>query len=322
MKEETLMRRSVVALLGCALVLATFPVAAQVLTDDDVAVVKRRGADDGVSGGGDDRGGRGGDDRRGGRGGDDRGRGRGGRGGNGGNGGGGGGATQPRNRAGVLKFDQRSFEVVESAGVARIVVERSRGEQGAVSVQVTASAGTADSADFTPVTKVLTWAAGDGTNRVVEVPLANDADFEGNETVQLALSQPTGGATLDPVRGTSKLVILDDDGPKSCAVSASTLCLAEGRFAVQVAFRGRDGLVRAAKGQARSGESALFTFAADAELLVKVADLCAGEGAFRVTLAAAVDDPFLVTVTDTATGLVKQYSDLLADDAVTFGCAG
>lgn len=302
------MRRSVLALLACTLTLATaLPTAVQASSNDDWAA-KRRGADDGP--------------------GDDRGRGRGGRGGNGGSGNGGsgngggngGGANQPRNRAGILKFDQRSFEVVEGAGVARIVVERSKGEQGAVSVQVSATAGTAGSADFTPLTKLLSWAANDGSNRVVEIPLTDDADFEGNETVQLTLAQPTGGATLDPVRGKSKLVILDDDGPKSCAVSASTLCLAQGRFEVQVAFRDGQDTVRAAKGLARSTESALFTLAADAELLVKVADRCASDGAFRVSVAAAVDDPFLVTVTDTASGLVKQYSDRLVEDGGTFRC--
>ena len=38
--------------------------------------------------------------------------------------------------AGTLKFDEKSFEVSEEAGVASITIERSQREDGAVSVRV------------------------------------------------------------------------------------------------------------------------------------------------------------------------------------------
>jgi hypothetical protein len=114
---------------------------------------------------------------------------------------------------GVLKFDETSFEVSEEAGSAVIVVERSNGEDGAVSVQYTASAGTATAGqDFTAVSGTLSWGAGDESNKTFTVPVLNDGQAEGAETVVLRLSNPTGGAALDGARAQSTLVIRSNDG--------------------------------------------------------------------------------------------------------------
>ncbi len=45
--------------------------------------------------------------------------------------------------SGVIKFDEATFEVAESAGRATITVERSGGEDGAVTVRYATSDGTA-----------------------------------------------------------------------------------------------------------------------------------------------------------------------------------
>jgi len=104
---------------------------------------------------------------------------------------------------GEFKFDDDSFQVVEEAGVAVILVERSSGEDGAVTVQyetsdVTALAGS----DYTSTSGTLSWSNGDDSDRVFQIPILDDDDAEGSETLQLRLFNPTGGATLDDERRT------------------------------------------------------------------------------------------------------------------------
>nr|MBP7589454.1 hypothetical protein [Thermoanaerobaculia bacterium] len=102
---------------------------------------------------------------------------------------------------GTVKFDQSSISVLEEAGVALVLVERSQGEDGAITVDyssgdVSATAG----ADYEAVTGTLSWAAGDGSSRTITVPILDDAAGEPGESLVLALSNATGGATIDPTR--------------------------------------------------------------------------------------------------------------------------
>ena len=85
---------------------------------------------------------------------------------------------------GTVKFDQSSVSVLEEAGVALVVVERSQGEDGLITVayssaDVTATAGN----DYNAVAGTSSWADGDGGNKTITVPLINDANPEGNETL-------------------------------------------------------------------------------------------------------------------------------------------
>ncbi|HXU32322.1 MAG TPA: Calx-beta domain-containing protein, partial [Thermoanaerobaculia bacterium] len=109
---------------------------------------------------------------------------------------------------GVLKFDEVSFEVAETAGVAVIRVERSQGESGAASVSYATSDGTATAgSDYTSVSGTLSWGSGDGLTKTFTVPISNDSVPEGSETIALTLSNASG-ASIDATRGTSTLVIL------------------------------------------------------------------------------------------------------------------
>lgn len=126
----------------------------------------------------------------------------------GGTGGGGGGQN-----AGTLKFDESSFEVLEESGVALVTVERSHGTDGVVSVDYDASGGTATAGDdYTPVSGTLSWFDGDGTDKTFVVPILDDEESEGDETIDLELFNATGGADIDGERGTSIVRILASDG--------------------------------------------------------------------------------------------------------------
>lgn len=233
---------------------------------------------------------------------------------------------------GTIKFDERSFQVIESAGVAHVTVERSGGDHGIVSVRLQTADGSAKAGeDYTAVSTVLTWASGDESRKTVDIPITNDAATEGNETVMLSLTDPTGGATVDTVRGESVLSILDDDGPTTpCEPGDDRLCLAGGRFKVQITWRTSTGLIGAGHGLPLSANSGTFWFfdATNSEMLIKVLDACQGFNAFWVYFAATTDIDFTATVTDTRTGIVKQYANpagraaVPVQDTFTFATCG
>ena len=216
-------------------------------------------------------------------------------------------------RPGTIKCDERSSQGIEGSGVARIAVERSGGERGAVSVHFQTADGSAKAGeDYTAVSGTLSWAAGDERTKIIEVPVLDDSVSEGNETVLLTLSDPTGGATVDPARGAATLNLLDDDGATAaCIQDDDTLCLADDRFKVEIVWRTGQGSIGVGHGARLSGNSGTYWFfdPSNAEMLIKVLDACQGFNSFWVFFAATTDVDFTATVTDTRTGVVKQYSN-------------
>jgi plastocyanin len=119
-----------------------------------------------------------------------------------------GGGGQP----GTLRFSLSGYSVNEGAGTATITVQRVDGDDGAVTAQFAAAAGTATAGqDFTPTSGTVTWADHDDVSRVFTVAVANDTAAEPSETILLTLSNPTGGATLDVARKSATLTIQDND---------------------------------------------------------------------------------------------------------------
>lgn len=117
---------------------------------------------------------------------------------------GGGGGEQ----RGTLKLTGTAFNVVEGSSL-NLQVLRVNGDDGAVSVSYAVAAGTAQAADFTAASGTLTWADNDDDPKTITVITNEDAAAEGNETVRVTLSNPTGGATLENAIAT--LTIQDDD---------------------------------------------------------------------------------------------------------------
>jgi hypothetical protein len=112
---------------------------------------------------------------------------------------------------GTLQFSSATYSVNESAGTATITVTRTGGSSGAVSALVSTSNGTATAGvDYTATSTTVNFADGDTAPKTVTIPIINDALVEGNETVLLALSSATGGATI-AVPDDAVLTIVDDD---------------------------------------------------------------------------------------------------------------
>lgn len=121
-----------------------------------------------------------------------------------------GGAGGSPARAGRLQFSASSATVSESAGTVTVTVTRTEGSDGAASVRVASRDGTATQPqDYTAVSTTVTFAAGDAAAKTVTVPIVNDTTSEPGETLYLALSSATGGASLGSV--SELLVTITDD---------------------------------------------------------------------------------------------------------------
>ncbi|MDB5970428.1 MAG: hypothetical protein JWQ90_2878 [Hydrocarboniphaga sp.] len=114
-------------------------------------------------------------------------------------------------RPGSLQLDAPTYRVVENTGVVKITVMRVGGTDNAVSVRYSTNQGTAVSGnDYNAISGTLNWDAGDATPRTLTVQILDDSSFEGDETLSIALSEPTGGATLGGP-ATATITIADNE---------------------------------------------------------------------------------------------------------------
>ena len=118
------------------------------------------------------------------------------------------------NVPGQIQFKFATFNVNESGPSANIVITRTGGSGGQVSVTFNTSNGTATAgSDYTAVNNfTVTFADGEAAEKTVTVPITNDTAQEPDETVNLTLTNPTGGATLGSPN-TATLTIVDNDLP-------------------------------------------------------------------------------------------------------------
>ena len=219
----------------------------------------------------------------------------------------------PPGDPGSLAFGAAQTSAGEAAGQAVVQVVRSGGDDGAVSARVTTSDGSATAgADYTAVDATVAFADGENGGKPVAVPLHDDSVVEGNETVNLTLAQPTGGATLGSP-GAATLTLLDDDLPTGpCQPGDHTLCLHGDRFQVQVRFRAPNGEERMANRIELTERAGLFWFfnPANVEMLLKVQDACVAPfDRWWVFIAATTDVEYHVTVIDTERSIVRNYDN-------------
>jgi len=227
------------------------------------------------------------------------------------NGAGGGGGTQ------TVAFSAATYNVVENAGEATITVNRLGGDTGMVMVDYATADGTATAGvDYQASSGTLTWDDGDVAPKTFTVPVIDNGTEDGNRTVDLELSNPAG-AELGLAEAT--LTIVDDES-LVCVPGPTTLCLNEGgRFRAEIEwtdFQGNSGPGEAF--EIGLEDSGLFYFfnQNNIEMLLKVLDACNSEfNAYWVFYAATTNVEFTLTITDTQTGAVQQYTNPLGTPA-------
>ncbi|WP_017663385.1 PA14 domain-containing protein [Baaleninema simplex] len=113
---------------------------------------------------------------------------------------------------GQLAFSAPEFSLREDGtAVLDVTVRRSGGSTGIVGATIALSNGTAtspDDYDNAPIT--VTFADGDTADKVISIPIVDDDRIEGDETLDLTLTDPTGGATLG-TQDTATVNIFDND---------------------------------------------------------------------------------------------------------------
>jgi hypothetical protein len=127
---------------------------------------------------------------------------------------------------GNLQFSAANYDDPEQNSLthtAIITVQRVGGIDGAVSVHWATSADTATpGSDYTEGTGDLNWAAGDVADKTFTVTVSGDTTVEADETVNLTLSAPTGGAGLG-TPNPATLTIKNDDACPTITLSPATL---------------------------------------------------------------------------------------------------
>ncbi len=111
---------------------------------------------------------------------------------------------------GTVQFSAPTYSVNENVGSVTITATRTGGSVGAVGVTyATTAGGTAVAGtNYTAVSNTLTWASGDTAPKTFSVSLLTASKGDGDETINLGLGAPTGGATLGS-QSTAVLTILD-----------------------------------------------------------------------------------------------------------------
>jgi hypothetical protein len=116
----------------------------------------------------------------------------------------------------TVQFSQTSYSTSEAAGSATVTVTRSGNTSAPATVDYATSDGTANErGDYNTTIGRLRFAAGE-TVKTFNVLITDDAYAEGNESLNVTLSNPTGGVTLGSP-STAVLSITDNDPTTSGA---------------------------------------------------------------------------------------------------------
>jgi len=131
-----------------------------------------------------------------------------------------------------VRFNETSPSVGENGDVATVAVRRTGDIDMPATVAYETSDGTATAgSDYTPAIGSLSFAAGQRTASFT-VPIIDNDVFEGDETVDLALTSPDGVPLGSP--STSTLTIRDDDSPAVVSFAQPTWTVAENAGAIEL----------------------------------------------------------------------------------------
>src|SRR5579864_4857119 len=144
-------------------------------------------------------------------------------------------------------------------------------------------------------------------------PAVTDTSAFGTCTAQDHASSLRSGASTRPAGGVAARVAGSvDAGASPCSASPTQSCLVQGRFNVQIKWT--DGQGNTGSGQVvpfGTDNSALFWFFSSSnwEMLVKILDGCGLNQHFWVLSAAVTNVEYTLSVTDTFSGAMQQYSN-------------
>lgn len=107
---------------------------------------------------------------------------------------------------GTASFVNTSFSVDETTPSVTLVLQRSNGDSGSVSVSYHTSNGTAFSGvNYTSTSGTASWGHHTSSNQTFEIPILN-SNFSGSKTFYVNLSNPIGGVYIGP-QGTSSITV-------------------------------------------------------------------------------------------------------------------
>lgn len=119
---------------------------------------------------------------------------------------------------GSVGFSTQLYAFDEDSVTVRILVQRSGGASGAVSVSYATNDGSARAgSDYTQESGMLSFADG-ATEAEIEIELSADAELEANETFTITLSAPMGGLAIGGI-GAAELTIVNDEHLSFLAVT-------------------------------------------------------------------------------------------------------
>jgi ribosomal protein L35AE/L33A len=150
---------------------------------------------------------------------------------------------EPSQEPGTLQFSKAEYSVDENGGLIEITVTRKNGSDGAVTVNfATANDSAKAGKDYIGIDAKISWSDGDSSKRTLNISILDDVEVEGNETFDLELSNPTGGATLG-AQDTAVVTIIDDDveDPGTLQFSAADYSVGEGDGSVEITVTRMDG---------------------------------------------------------------------------------
>jgi plastocyanin len=208
---------------------------------------------------------------------------------------GGGGGNVPGN----LRFAVNNVNVDEG-NTATVTVQRVGGDDGAVSVSFATANGTAVAGDdYVATSGTLSWADNDDDPKTFQVQTIEDDAVESNETINLVLSNPTGGAGLG-APSTATVTIRDDDTtgtPGSLSFASASLTTSEGDGAVQLIVRRTGGTTGTVSARVMTHDGTA-TGGLDFTHVDQVVTFASGDAANKIVAVPILDD-FDVEPTET-----------------------
>ncbi len=129
--------------------------------------------------------------------------------------------------AGTISLSTAAATVGEDAGAITFTVTRRDCSQGAVTVDYATSDGSAQAgSDYTTQSGTLEWADGNTDDKIIEISIEDDNNYESNETFTLTLSNASGSPAID--LDSASITIVDNDEAGTITLPVAAIDVLEG----------------------------------------------------------------------------------------------